>query len=181
MGLLHYVSSTCCSCNLSTKIIFFLTLSFTLNHFSCLLIHPLPPPPLSLFIKSCVECGRRASYMPFLIGTAIGVSFLGGLAILAWKRGTFMSMVPTHMKRNQRNNASSTSTSTTTSLSSFCYCFQCIPWLVDFLTNHIDRGALKVIWSCYQIIGTVSWNLSIAFPSPFNKVIFGLGFLQVRG
>jgi hypothetical protein len=143
--------------------------------------------------------------MPFLIAIVIGCLFLCGFAILTWKRGTSFSMLLSFSSsssiasqlRPQLSNGNNNTTLLSSSsngggrggrsrrqnrlwLCLLAPCCNFLPWLVAFLTNNVDRGALKVIWSCYQIIGTVSWNLSIAFPAPFNKLVFGLGFLQVR-
>jgi hypothetical protein len=141
--------------------------------------------------------------MPFLIAIVIGCLFLCGFAILTWKRGTSFSMLLSFSSSSsiasQLSNGNNNTTLPQQSSSNggggrrgrrsrrqnrlwLCLLAPCcnfLPWLVAFLTNNVDRGALKVIWSCYQIIGTVSWNLSIAFPAPFNKLVFGLGFLQV--
>ena len=40
-------------------------------------------------------------------------------------------------------------------------------WLVGVL-RQLDRGVFKVIWSNYQIIHSVRWNLDVPFPAPFN-------------
>lgn len=45
--------------------------------------------------------------------------------------------------------------------------------------KHLDRGKLKVLWSTYQLISTVSWNLSLVFPFPFSQMVSFLGFLQL--
>ena len=43
---------------------------------------------------------------------------------------------------------------------------------------HLFLRIFKVIWSTLQIIGTISWNLSIKFPYPFSEFLALLSFLQ---
>jgi hypothetical protein len=37
----------------------------------------------------------------------------------------------------------------------------------------------KVCWSTFQIVSTISWNLSVRYPAPFSSLLFALGFLQL--
>jgi hypothetical protein len=61
----------------------------------------------------------------------------------------------------------------------------CLDSLYDKMTsippfNMIkDRATCKVVWSTAQIIATVSWNLSVRFPAPFNSFIDLLSFFQL--
>jgi hypothetical protein len=41
---------------------------------------------------------------------------------------------------------------------------------------HIERGTLKVLWTTFQIIQSVSFNLSIAFPYPYSQFVSWLSF-----
>jgi hypothetical protein len=43
----------------------------------------------------------------------------------------------------------------------------------------IDSGALKVLFSTFQIVMSVSWNLNITFPEPYNKFTQLMSFLQL--
>lgn len=47
------------------------------------------------------------------------------------------------------------------------------------ILKQLDRGKLKVLWITYQLLSTISWNLSLAFPYPFSVLLFYLGFLQL--
>lgn len=47
------------------------------------------------------------------------------------------------------------------------------------ILKHIDRGMIKVVWATSQIIGTISWNLGVRYPQPFDKLLSVLAFLQL--
>jgi len=46
------------------------------------------------------------------------------------------------------------------------------------ILKHVDKGMLKVCWSTFQIISTISWSLSVTFPPPFSQLLFVLDFLK---
>jgi serine/threonine protein kinase/membrane protein implicated in regulation of membrane protease activity len=47
------------------------------------------------------------------------------------------------------------------------------------ILKHVDQGMLKVIWGTSQIVGTISWNLSIRYPEPFDSLLKVLAYLQL--
>lgn len=56
--------------------------------------------------------------------------------------------------------------------------------LWTFITS-FDGGSLKVLWVTYQILMSVSWNLDVKFPNPFDQMlgsmtIFSLDFLTLE-
>ena len=51
--------------------------------------------------------------------------------------------------------------------------------LACFFSLSLMTGMLKVVWSTYQIVSTVSWNLSVTFPAPFDRLLFVLSYLQL--
>jgi hypothetical protein len=56
------------------------------------------------------------------------------------------------------------------------WAMHCLP--IRFL-KQCDVGMLKVMWSTYQLIGTIGWSLSVTFPTPFKGVIRIMMFLQL--
>lgn len=45
--------------------------------------------------------------------------------------------------------------------------------------KHLDRGKLKILWTTFQLLSTISWNLSLAFPYPFSAFLLSFSFLQL--
>ena len=57
-------------------------------------------------------------------------------------------------------------------------------WLVG-ITEHLDSGTFRVVWSTYQIVQSIAWNLNIKFPSPFSDFlsalsVFSFDFLSIE-
>jgi hypothetical protein len=50
-------------------------------------------------------------------------------------------------------------------------------WIVGVISQ-LDNGAIRVIWSNYQIINSVQWTLNIEFPSPFKELLGILSFFS---
>jgi hypothetical protein len=48
------------------------------------------------------------------------------------------------------------------------------------ILKQVDQGMIKVIWATSQIIGTISWNLSIRYPEPFDSLLKVLAYLQLN-
>jgi hypothetical protein len=47
------------------------------------------------------------------------------------------------------------------------------------ILSHLDRGMMKVLFTTLQIVSTASWNLNVAFPSPFSSFLEFIAFLQL--
>jgi hypothetical protein len=43
----------------------------------------------------------------------------------------------------------------------------------------IDSGALKLLWSTFQIVQSVSFNLNVTFPYPYTEITKWLAFIQL--
>jgi hypothetical protein len=50
-------------------------------------------------------------------------------------------------------------------------------WLVG-VTEHLDSGTFRVVWSTYQIVQSIVWNLNIKFPSPFSDLLKALSLFS---
>lgn len=44
--------------------------------------------------------------------------------------------------------------------------------------KQVDNGALRVAWSNYQIVQSVTWNIDVSFPSPFQDFLSMLSFFS---
>jgi hypothetical protein len=64
--------------------------------------------------------------------------------------------------------------------SCFAGCKNYILSLTPFvILSHLDRGMMKVLFTTLQIVSTASWNLNVAFPSPFSSFLEFIAFLQL--
>lgn len=56
-------------------------------------------------------------------------------------------------------------------------------WLLSIMPfsilKHVDRGMIKVVWATAQILGTISWNLRIRYPEPFQSLLKVFALLQL--
>jgi hypothetical protein len=52
-----------------------------------------------------------------------------------------------------------------------------VPFVGMFLS--MDSGALKVLFSTLQIVMSVSWNLNVTFPQPYQKFSHLMSFIQL--
>ena len=50
-------------------------------------------------------------------------------------------------------------------------------WLIG-ITDHLDSGTFRVVWSTYQIVQSIVWNLNIKFPSPFSDLLSALSLFS---
>ena len=53
------------------------------------------------------------------------------------------------------------------------------------LSGEVDGGALRVAWATAQIVQSVTWNIDVAFPSPFAQAasalsVFSFDFLSLE-
>ena len=58
-------------------------------------------------------------------------------------------------------------------------------WWIFGIARQVDSGTFRVLWSTYQIVQSVAWNLNIKFPSPFSDLIsimslFSFDFLSLE-
>ena len=50
-------------------------------------------------------------------------------------------------------------------------------WLMGVMRS-VDSGMLRVVWSTYQIVQSVTWSLDIVFPKPFTTMMSGLAIFS---
>jgi len=46
------------------------------------------------------------------------------------------------------------------------------------MLRRIDSGLMRVVWSNYQIVHSVTWSLDVEFPSPFKEMLSALSFFS---
>ena len=44
---------------------------------------------------------------------------------------------------------------------------------------HMESGALKLLWTTFQIISSISFNLDVVFPEPYRTVTAWLSFVKL--
>jgi hypothetical protein len=44
-------------------------------------------------------------------------------------------------------------------------------WRISQVLKHVNLGSIKILWSTYQILATVSATLNVSFPSPFKNLL----------
>jgi len=65
------------------------------------------------------------------------------------------------------------------SIHGYVICPSRIHRLFIFFTTRIDRGILKVLWSTYQIVQSISFSIQITFPYPYSAFLEWLTFLEL--
>ena len=58
-------------------------------------------------------------------------------------------------------------------------------WWVVGVCRQFDSGTFRTLWSTYQVVQSVAWNLSVSFPAPFSNLIdflslFSFDFLSLE-
>lgn len=96
---------------------------------------------------TCVSCDRSSSWMPaFILALLIVVGACVRAVLLKSRKSTKTDPLRKKLERATQK------------------------WKLSNPLRHFDRGMVKVCWSTYQILSTVSWNLGVTFPEPFTSV-----------